>query len=161
MRNPTRHRTGFATAALALIGAIAMLPSLKAQDRSQTQRPAETGMQAPDAPAQEIVVGTYDPQAVAEQAGVPQRIEAAMQPFQQRLVAAQQEGDQQAMQQIQVEAQQVQQTMAAEFFAEVGDAMPPVARRAGVDVIAAEVAYAAPGVTTKDLTTEVVRAVSE
>lgn len=110
--------------------------------------------------AASIVVGIYNPQQVAQATGLQDEVMQQMQGLQQRAQQAQQAGDQEAMQQIQMEAQQLQQNAAAEFAANLETVMPGVAAQVGAQVIATEVAYAAPGVTTQDVTEAVVAALT-
>lgn len=105
-----------------------------------------------------LVVGTYDPQAVAQAAGLQQRMMEDMQGLQQRMQQAQQEGDQQAMQEIQAEAQQIQEDAANKFLEDVEGVMSQVAEATGAVVIATDVSYTADGVTTQDVTQDVMDA---
>lgn len=139
-RPQTRRLAGFAVVASAAV-IVALAP-----DRAT---------QAQASPA-EIVVGTYQPQQAAEQAGLNEQLVQAMSGLQERMVAAQQQGDQQAMQQIQAEARQVQQGIVQEFQTKIEQAMPAVAETAGVDIIAVQIAYTADGIATKDVTQNVV-----
>jgi len=107
-----------------------------------------------DAPS--LTLGTYDPGQVAQQTGMQQKLEAQFQGLQQRMMEAQQEGDQEAMQRIQGEAQTIQQGVIAEFEASVDAALPTVAEGAGIQVVAVEIAYAAPGIETKDITNDLI-----
>lgn len=79
-----------------------------------------------------------------------------MQGLQQRMAQAQQTGDQQAMQQIQAEAQQIQQDLQGQFVSAIEDTMATVAEETGVQVIAVQVDYTAPGVTTQDVTQSII-----
>lgn len=108
--------------------------------------------------ASEIIVGTYDPQQVAEAVGYQQRVMQRMEGLQERMQQAQQTGDQQAMQQIQTEAQQIQQDTAMELVGEIEATMPQVAADTGATIIATDVAYTAPGVATEDVTPAVIAA---
>lgn len=109
-------------------------------------------------PSAEILVGTYQPQQVAEAVGFQQKVMQDMQGLQQRAQQAQQEGDQEALQQLQVEAQQIEQQAAARFLADIDAVMPQVAEAAGAHVVVTDVTYAAPGVATEDLTEAVIEA---
>lgn len=106
----------------------------------------------------QIAIGTYQPQAVAQAVGLQQQIMQDMEGLQQRMQQAQQEGDQQAMQEIQAEAQQIQQDAADDFLADIEAVMAQVAEETGVSVIATDVTYTAPGVTTQDVTEDVIAA---
>jgi Skp family chaperone for outer membrane proteins len=108
--------------------------------------------------ASEIIVGTYDPQKVAEAVGYQQRVMQRMEGLQERMQQAQQAGDQQAMQEIQTEAQQIQQDTAMELVGEIEATMPQVAAATGATIIATDVAYTAPGVATEDVTAAVIAA---
>jgi hypothetical protein len=125
-------------AAVAIVVAFAPQSDLRAQD---------------EAPG--IVVGTYDPQQVAVQAGVQAQMTEQMEGLQQRMQAAQQAGNQEEIQRIQAAAQQIQDNVVAEFENNVNAALPAVAQEAGAQVIAIEVSYAAPGIETRDLTTDI------
>lgn len=104
------------------------------------------------APAEGMAVGTYQPQQIAEQIGLQDEMQRTIQGLQERLNAAQQQGDQAAMQQIQVEAQQVQQDIVSKFERDLNAAMPAVAEETGVQIIAVDVAYTAPDIRTQDVT---------
>lgn len=108
--------------------------------------------------AAEIVVGTYQPQEVAQAVGLQQQMMQDMQGLQQRMQTAQEAGDQAAMQQIQAEAQQIQENAADEFLADVEGVMAQVAEETGATIIATDVTYTAPGVATKDVTGDVIAA---
>lgn len=115
-------------------------------------------LHAQDDQSAEIVVGTYDPQQVAQAVGLQQQMMQEMQGLQARAQAAQQSGDQQAIQEIQAEAQQIQQDAADRFLADVEAVMAEVAQEAGASIIATEVTYTSPGVATKDVTQDVIAA---
>lgn len=107
-----------------------------------------------------MVVGTYAPDQVAQAAGIQAKLMEAMSGLQSRMETAQQEGDQEAMAQIRSEAQQIQQQITQDFIAGVDAVMVDVAESTGVAVIAVDVAYTGPGVTTKDVTDAVVEAMT-
>lgn len=106
----------------------------------------------------QIVVGIYQPQKVAEALGLQQQMMQQMQGLQQRAQKAQQEGDQAAMQQIQMEAQQIQQDASQKFVEGLRAVMPGVAETTGAHVIATDVSWAAPEVSTQDITQAVIDA---
>lgn len=117
---------------------------------------AQGTLQAQESEASGIVVGTYTPRDVAQQVGLEEKMRGEMEGLQQRMQAAQQQGNQQEMQSIQAEAQQVQQRIIGDFESNMDAAMAEVAEQTGVDVIAIEVSYTAPGIETKDVTSEIV-----
>lgn len=131
-----------AIAALALAGALCLLPAAHAQDAGGTP----------------IVVGTYHAQAVAQATHFQQNLMQQMQGLQQRAQKAQQDGDQAAMQQIQSEARQMQQDATQKLLADIEAVMPQVAAKTGTQVIATEVTYTGPGITKKDVTQDVIDA---
>lgn len=137
---PTMRVLAFSTIAVA-----AVLTAFMAQNTTQAQEEASG-----------IIVGTYEPQRVAEQYGINEKLMEGMTGLQQRMQAAQQTGDQQEMQQIQAEAQQVQNDVIGEFEKEVEAVLPSVAEETGADIIAVQVAYVAEGIETKDVTNEVI-----
>lgn len=138
---PSRHVLVLSVIAIAaVIGATVPWSTLRAQE--------DTGAH--------IVVGTYQPQQVAQDLGLQQMMMQKLQGLQQRMQTAQQQGNREEMQRIQSEAQQIQQEAVNDFQTKMDDAMPAVAKAAGVDIIAVGVAYTAPGIETKDVTGEVV-----
>lgn len=131
--------------AFSTIAVAAVLTAFMAQNTTQAQEQTSG-----------IIVGTYEPQRVAEQYGINEKLMEGMAGLQQRMQAAQQQGDQQEMQQIQAEAQQVQNDVIGEFENEVEAVLPSVAEETGADIIAVQVAYVAEGIETKDVTNEVI-----
>lgn len=119
---------------------------------------AGSDLLAQSEPSAEIVVGTYQPEQVAQAVGLQQKMMQDMQGLQARMQQAQQAGDQAAMQQIQAEAQQIQQNAADEFLADVEGVMAQVAEETGATIIATDVTYTAAGVATKDVTEDVIAA---
>lgn len=105
---------------------------------------------------EDLVVGTFDPQEVAMNTGLQEKMQGQMEGLRQRAQEAQQNSDQSAMQQIQMDAQKIQQEVIQEFEASMSEVMPAVAEAAGVKIIAQGVAYTAPGIETKDLTSEII-----
>ena len=103
-----------------------------------------------------ITVGTFEPGLVAQQTGLQQKVMEQMGVLQERMQAAQQSGNQEEMKKIQGEAQTIQQNAVAEFEAAIDKALPEVAKAAGVQLIAIDIAFMAEGIETKDLTAEVV-----
>jgi len=103
-----------------------------------------------------LAVGTYSVEDVAAQSGLQQQMQQEMSGLQIRMQEAQQEGDQAAMQQIQTEAGQIQERIVADFENSLDAAMPAVAEKAGVKIIAADVSYAADDVETRDVTNDII-----
>lgn len=142
----TVSRTVLAPFAVALVlAALASPIALRAQESSSSTA---------------IAIGIYDPQRIAEETGLQQQVMQQMQGLQQRAQQAQQDADQGAMQQIQLEARQLQQEAAAQFAADLETVMPGVAAAAGVQVITTEVSWAAAGVETRDVTDAIIAAMA-
>lgn len=129
----------------AFVAAIALCGALVAQDTIQAEEGAA------------ITVGTYEPQEAAQKTGLNNQITQAMSGLQERMMAAQQQGNQQEMQKIQAEAQQIQQDVVEDFQSRMKAAMPAVAKATGTDIIAIRVSYAAEGIETKDVTDELIK----
>lgn len=140
---PQTITRAFAFSAVAIA---ALLGGLLTQNAIQAQEEEESG----------VVVGTYEPQQVADQSGLNEKLMQDMSGLQERMLTAQQEGNQQEMQQVQAEAQQIQQAAVADFEAQVEAALPKVAEDTGSDIIAVQVAYVAEGIETKDVTNEII-----
>lgn len=143
----TRRFSPMTIAASAIALALATLllaPALRAQEEGDIQ----------------IAVGVYQPQQIAQATGLQQQMMQQMQGLQQRAQVAQQEGDQAAMQQIQMEAQQIQEAATSDFIERLQAVLPGVAEAAGVQIIASDIGYAAPGVVTRDVTQAVIDAMS-
>lgn len=118
--------------------------------------------QAQAAPeGEQVRVGTYEPEQVF---GAYHGREAFMQQFQELQIeaqTAQQEGDQEQMMAIQQRLQEAQQEVIETFQNEVEQAMPDVAEKAGVQIVAVEVVYRAPNVETQNVTAEVIEKINE
>jgi hypothetical protein len=110
------------------------------------------GVSAQEADGSGISVGTYNPQQIAQQSGIQQKMMQGMQGLQQRAQQAQQTGNQQEMQQIQMEAQKIQQQIIGEFQTGMNNAIATVAEKEGLDLVVIQVAYAAPGIQSRDIT---------
>jgi hypothetical protein len=121
----------------------------------------QTDAQAQGEEGAEIIVGTYQPQQVAQAIDFQQNLMQQMQGLQQRAQKAQQEQDQAALQQLQQEAQKIQQDAAQQFLADVEAVMPQVAETTGADIIATEVTYTADGITTEDVTQAIIDALAD
>jgi Skp family chaperone for outer membrane proteins len=115
------------------------------------------GVTAQQAGTPPVVVGTYQPQQVAEQSPAQAKLSQRVQGLQAEMQQAQQAGDQTELQRLQAQAQQAQQDAAAEFQSAINSAMPGVAESAGAQIIAVEVAYTAPNVQTVDVTQQIIR----
>lgn len=108
-----------------------------------------------------LPVGSYEPQKAFEQYPGRNELLEEFQSAQEDMTKAQEQGDQQKLQQIQMKLQQKQQQVIDQFQRDVEAALPDVAKAAEVQVIAVEIAYTAEGVKTKDVTSQVVSALSE
>lgn len=140
----SRRLTALTAAVLTLaLGIFALQPGVQAQEAGDG-----------------LVVGTYQPNEIAQAVGFQQKMMQKMEGLQARMQQAQQEGDQEAMQQIQTEAQQAQQEATDELLADIEAVMPRVAEQTGVRIVAVDVAYTAEDVTTKDITQDIVNAMS-
>ena len=106
----------------------------------------------------EILVATYVPQQVAEAVGLQQKVMQGMAGLQQRAQQAQQQGDQQTLEQIQVEAQKIERDLTMEFLAEMDAVLPKIAEAAGASIVAVGVSYAVDGIATQDVTPAVIQA---
>lgn len=105
-----------------------------------------------------IAVGTYSPQMIAQRVGLQEKMMAQMGALQERAMAAQAEQDTEALQQIQLEAQQIEQAVIGEFQADLDGAIPGVAEEAGVQIVAIEVSWTAPGIETVDVSSAIAEA---
>ena len=140
-RSMQRTLVSSAIAILVLSAGLVLGPALHAQDDGA-----------------KIVVGTYKAQEVAQAVNFQENLRQQIQGLQGRMQQAQQSGDQAAMQQIQNEARQMQQDATQKLLDRINSVMPQVAEATGAQVIATEVSYAAPGVSTKDVTQAVIDA---
>ncbi|MDT8322850.1 MAG: hypothetical protein RRA94_01975 [Bacteroidota bacterium] len=105
-----------------------------------------------------VQVGTYDVEAVFQQHPANEELNKASQSAQAQMQAAQQEGNQQKMQQLQQEFEQSRGKVVESFYQDVNAAMPVAAKAADVKLVVAEVSYAADGVETKDITSQLIAA---
>lgn len=103
-----------------------------------------------------LKVGTYNPQDAFEQYPARGEMMREMQAAQQKIQEAQQQGDQQTLMQLQQEIQQLQQETIQAFYKDVEEALPEIADKQGVKVVAMEVVYTSEDVESSDLTEQVV-----
>jgi Skp family chaperone for outer membrane proteins len=113
---------------------------------------------APEKPQSTLQVGTYDVEATFQQHPAQKELEKASQSSQAQMQAAQQEGDQQKLHQIQQQFEQTRSQVVEKFYRDVNKAMPTAAKAADVKVVAAEVSYTAKDVETKDITPQLIAA---
>ena len=128
----------------ALVGGGVMLSGASAQEKAAPLR-----------------VGTYQPQEVFSNSGPGKALMEQMEQMQSQMQQAQESGDQQKLMQIQMQAQQQQQDAVQAFQQAVQQAVPSVAEDQGVQVVAVEVTYTAPGVETQDLTPKLIEQVQQ
>jgi hypothetical protein len=109
--------------------------------------------------AEGLQVGTYQPQKVFEQSPGRAKLMQAVQSAQKSMQEIQKSGDRQKAQKVQQDFQKKQQQIIQKFEKTVQKALPDVAEETGVQIIAARVEYVAEGITTTDLTPEIVKAI--
>ncbi|MFW6164409.1 MAG: hypothetical protein ACODAJ_16690 [Planctomycetota bacterium] len=138
--------------------AVTVLTMLLGHVSAQAQAPRR------DAPGQRkaaLQVGTYDPQAVFMKHPAQEQLAKAGQAARTQMQKAQQEGDQEKVEQVQRQYAETRTRFIDKFEDDVADALPDVARAAGVKVIAVQVAYTAEDVRTKDITPHLVKVFSK
>jgi Skp family chaperone for outer membrane proteins len=119
-----------------------------------------TGLATAEEPAggddAEITVGTYDMRAIFSAYDGRQAFMKRAQEIQRQAQAAQQAGDRQKLQQLQQQMQQEQQKMGAQLQQDIDDVIADVAKEQGVDIVAPEVLYSVPSVSTKNVTQAII-----
>ena len=106
-------------------------------------------------------IGTYDMQQVFEALEVGQLLQQRMSALQAEAQRAQQAGDHARLQELQGEAQQIQQDVIEDFRTRIEDASPGIAEANDVHFIVAEVIYVGPEAEVIDLTTDLIAALAE
>lgn len=114
---------------------------------------------SPQLRAEDLQVGTYKPQTVFEQSPGRAQLMQAVQSAQKAMQEIQKSGNRQKAQKVQQDFQKKQQQIIQQFEKTVKEALPGVAEETGVQIIAARVEYVAEGITTTDLTPEIVKAI--
>ncbi|MEX2673073.1 MAG: OmpH family outer membrane protein [Phycisphaeraceae bacterium] len=109
------------------------------------------------ADAEQVRVGTYQPQQAFQLYHRTAEFQQAMQELQMQA----QELEPEQLGQLQQEAEQMQQELIQKFQQDVEAAVPEIAENANVDIVAVEVVYSAPGVEVEDLTDQVVEQINE
>jgi len=129
-------------ASLGVAGACALMIGAGQSTQETTQESTQTAeAESQEAPKTPSMVATFDPQAVFLQSQRSTRLNEKMTEFQTRMSQAQQQGDQQGMMQVQMEAEQFRTSEIEAFLAEIDDALPGVAREAGIKIVAVEYAW--------------------
>ncbi|MFP4027755.1 MAG: hypothetical protein ACLFWL_08200 [Candidatus Brocadiia bacterium] len=118
-----------------------------------------THVRAEGADNAKTVVGIYEPQRAFQQYPGRAKLMKAYQSVQKDMAKAREEGDQQKTQQLQQQLQQKQEEVIEEFENKVEKALPTIARKEELKLVATEVVYTADNVETKDVTTAVMEAI--
>ena len=143
--------------AILLLSGCAAIWSVDGTLRAQTTGPAIAG--------KNMVVGTYDPRALAVAFAPTAQHAAEMQDLQRQLKAAQDAGDNAAAERIKARGQNLQAVAHLQAFSgapvenvlvHLAPRLPAIAKDAGVDVIVTKVDFRAPGVTVIDVTDRLV-----
>ncbi|GAB4324771.1 MAG: hypothetical protein Kow0074_18040 [Candidatus Zixiibacteriota bacterium] len=106
-------------------------------------------------------VGVYDPEAVFQSHPALAELNQATGVAQMQMQQAQQAGDQMKMQQIQMEHQQTRNRVIGEFEQDIVDALPAIAKDAGIKVAVMQMVYAAEDVDTTSITAALIGALGE
>lgn len=141
------HSTRHSAIALGLIGALALGVGFFNSSTHAVQNDA----------GDQMVIGTYDPQSAFEQYPARDDMMQQIQQGQQKMQEAQQQGDQQALIQLQQELEKLQQDTIASFYDDVKEALPQIAENQGIKVIAMEVVYTSDDVKSSDVTEQIVK----
>jgi len=147
-----------------LIGAGAVVGMAVVAVLVAAQLPAQAQVPAQDRPAAQaerarpaVKIGTYDPEVVFQAHPAEKEMREVLRTAQAQIQQAQQEEDQQKMQQIEQQYQQARQKAIQHFQEDVSEALPEVAKAAGVKVVAMQVVYKADDVQTVDITPHLVK----
>lgn len=133
--------------ALGFIGAIALGVGLFNSTTHAVQNDA----------GDQLMIGTYDAQSAFEQYPARTEMVQQIQQSQQKMQQAQQQGDQQTLMKLQQELEQLQQETIAAFYNDVEEALPQIAEKQGIKVIAMQVIYTSDDVKSSDVTQQIVK----
>lgn len=112
--------------------------------------------------ANQIRVGTYDPETVFEQSPALGEIMALRDRLMAEAQRAQAEGDQARLMQLQQEMQEGQMRIITQFQADIEQAVPEIAREKGLKIVAVDITYIAPEYgEPEDITQEVAEKINE
>jgi hypothetical protein len=112
---------------------------------------------AQDTPDLTIRVATYEPQTVFSQSHLQNELLQSSQRISAAMEQAQQQGDQDAMQQLQLQFRSEQERIVGEFEDGLKEIMPAIAREEGLQLVAVDVIYQQDNVQTRDITQDVVQ----
>jgi len=148
--HPIRRLTlsALLTAGLVLGAVVLTGPHTNAQAQQQV---AESAMK----------VGVYDQEALFREYPGSDELMQFYQGIQQQMQEAQQNGNRQKLQQLQQAAEQKQKEVIDKFNHAVDEALPKVAAKIGVKIVAIEVVYTAGDVETTNLTRSLADAIAE
>jgi Skp family chaperone for outer membrane proteins len=111
--------------------------------------------------AEGLQVGTYTPQKIFQQSGGGAKLMEARRDAQKQAQEAQKNGDQKKLQKLQQDYRKKQMAIIQDFQKQVKAVLPEVAEKTGVEVIAAQVQYTAEGISTRDVTKQIVKALGD
>jgi cell fate (sporulation/competence/biofilm development) regulator YlbF (YheA/YmcA/DUF963 family) len=147
MKKSTHHRILGGLGALALIGAAASMSVGSA-----------TALDHHGDDTNKIRIGTFQPQTAFESYHGAAAMNERMMELQQQMQEAQQQGDQQALMDAQMRMQQLQNEVIEQFYADLEEAMPDVAKEANVKIVAVDVVYTDDSIgEAKDITEHIVK----
>lgn len=123
---------------------------------------ATKAQSASDKQNQTVRVGTYEPQKAFNNYYGYDEMNQEMQQLQGEMQQAQQEGDRQRLQQLQQRMQQLQDETIQQFYDDVENAVPEVAKDSGVSIVAVEILYTEDQVEEpKNLTDPIIEKINE
>ena len=108
----------------------------------------------------DLAVGTYRPGEVVRVLGFQEKVRERFQGLHENMEEARQEGNQEAVRDIQSEVHRARQEARSDLLSRIEGVIPEVAETTGVLVVAVELEYTAPEVTTRDITREIVDALT-
>jgi hypothetical protein len=157
-RNTNKFVLLVVLAAGGLITAVMFTGQLNAQDQVPSLQ------NSPEQNSKEEVqfkVGTYDPQTAFSKHPAQKTLMDSYTSIQASIQKAQQEGDQQKVMQLEQQFEQQRNQIIEQFQQDVEKALPDAADKAGVKVIALEIAYTADDVAPEDVTSDIVETFTE
>lgn len=161
-RNTNKFVIFAALTAAVMITAVIFTGQLSAEDQDpfgqiSPEKPSEMNSKAKDV----LKIGTYNPQAVFDQHPLKDKLMKQYGTIQKATQKAQKEGDQQKVMKLQQQFEQQRNQIIEKFHSDVDKAIPAIAKKNGIKVIALEISYTADDIATKNVTKQLMNAFTE
>lgn len=155
-----RHANKLIVSMILVVAAVIGVTLFTGHSNAQLPPLRQTPQAANNAPQPALEVGTYNANAAFDKHPARQEVLKAFQTAQAQIQQAQEQGDQEQLQAVQQQYEKQREQIIEAFQQDVNKALPAAAQAAGVKVVALQVVYTDDDVAVRDVTPQLVNALS-